>query len=1217
MKSSFLTGFILLLVLNGFSQQPDTASPVPDSINQRIFLVGDAGELQGDSHPVIDWLKKNVDWNEETNTVLFLGDNIYPYGLPLEGDPTYDISKKILDYQINLVKGKKSKAYFIPGNHDWRNGKLGGWQQVMNQQDYINSMEEKNIEAWPHNGCPGPIEIEVSDKVVVAIVDSQWFLFVHDKPGPGSNCESKTIEEFEVQLREIAAAHPNQLLVVAMHHPPYTYGVHGGDFTWKDHIFPLTAINPKLYIPLPVLGSVYPITRGIFGNIQDVNHPLYRALANTVIDAIKDHPYPVVVAGHDHSLQYILKDSIPYVVSGAGIKSTRAKTADDLLFSDVTQGFSVIEVWKSGKVDLKFFNINSKDYNSPTFNAPLKTIVQVTPPATMDTTRPVFDPEIVIAANPALKGSGLKNFLVGKNYRKEWTQPIRIQVLDMSKELGGLTPVKQGGGKQTRSLRVVDSSGKEWALRSVEKDPTAAIPPDLRQTFVKDVVRDGISASYPYGVLSMETFSKAAGVPYMRNRLVYLPDDPRLDRFRADFKNMMALMEERKPPGVEKTDNTDEVVLKMAKDNDDRVDQKEVLKARLLDNFVMDLDRHEGQWEWATRDTGKGKIYYPIPKDRDQVFYTNQGLIPRFVRKPWFAPELQGFRAKALNINTFNKAARNFDRVFLNQLTEEQWRKQVDSFLTTMTDDVIETALNQQPPEIHQYSKDKIISTLKERRKYFAGEMMEYYRFLSKTVTIVGSNQRELFTITKSDDGAVRVVVNKIAKDSTISSVMYDRTFTRDITRELRLFGLNDDDRFVITGGPSNIKIRIIGGSGNDEFINDGTGRKVKLYDASFEQNKISGSTRFREHINADPQVNSYNRLNFKYNFFNPGWKFEYNIDDGIFAGYEIMYTRQGFRKEPYGMRHYISGARAFNTGSWHFRYNADIIDAIGSSDLIIDADFRAPVNVTNFFGLGNETAYDKDHPKGIQYYRARYNLINVSVYLKKQLQSWMRINVGPSFQHFSLDSSQNLGRFVSTAFPGTDNATLYGSKTFLGADFKLDINSKNNPTIPTRGLLLDLGVRPLLGLNELSNNILQARMDMRIYMSLASKTKLVLATRLGWAKNYGDYEFPQAMYLGGTENLRGYRRDRFAGRSMLFNNTELRVKLFDFNTYLFPGSFGMLVFNDVGRVWADGENSNDWHVGYGGGIWIAPIRRFVITGMLAHSKEEKIIPRVTFGFQF
>src|SRR5690606_4765476 len=151
-----------------------------------------------------------------------------------------------------------------------------------------------------------------------------------------------------------------------------------------------------------------------------------------------------------------------------------------------------------------------------------------------------------------------------------------------------------------------------------------------------------------------------------------------------------------------------------------------------------------------------------------------------------------------------------------------------------------------------------------------------------------------------------------------------ERTFHPDITKELRIFGLNDDDRFVVEGGSSPIKIRVIGGSGNDVFVNNSSDGKVRLYDATFEKNSVTGN--FRNKMQNDPQVNRYDRLNFKYNFFNPGFKIEYNIDDGLFLGYEMMYTKQGFRKEPYSMRHYISGARAFNTGSLHFRYDADFI---------------------------------------------------------------------------------------------------------------------------------------------------------------------------------------------------------------------------------------------------------------------------------------------------
>jgi hypothetical protein len=1199
--------------------QVDSLRSIPDTINQRIFLIGDAGDMNTSTHPLIDWLKKNINWNDERNAVIFLGDNIYPLGLPLEGDPTYPHSKAILDDQISLVKDKKAKAFFIPGNHDWRNGKLGGWEQAVNQVDYINSLQLKNVQAWPLNGCPGPIEVELSDKVVVVLVDSQWFLFLHDKPGPGSTCSSKTLEEFGVELAEIAASHPNQMLVIASHHPMYSYGPHGGDYTWREHIFPFTAISPNLYIPLPVIGSIYPLARGVFGSVQDIPHPLYKTLTNTIEDVMRKHPYAISVAGHDHGLQFIMrnssKDTLSYVVSGAGSVLTRIRPGRFSQFADINLGFSVIEVYKSGRSEIKFYNLSSKDFNDPTYTHALKRIMPPPPPV-IDTTRIILDSIVYKPANSGLKGSGLSKFLLGDNYRKEWTTSLRLHVLDMGKELGGLTPLKQGGGKQTKSLRVVDTTGKEWALRSVQKYPDAAIPADLRKTVAKDIVAEGVSASYPYGALSMEPLSKAAGVPYLRDRLVYVPDDPRLQRFRGDFKNMVALMEEREPVGVKKTDNTDELFVKIENDNDDHVDQKQVLKARLLDMFVMDFDRHEGQWLWATRDTGRGKIYYPIPKDRDQVFFINQGVLPKIASSPSLVPELQGFRAHAKNIKTFNRAARNFDRTFLTELDQNTWKLAVDTFLSTMTDAVIENALQRQPNEIQNFSAGKITTLLKERRKYFKDEMLDYYRFLSKTVAIVGSNQREQFRVTKDENGNVHVITNKIAKDSSISSKIYDRVFDPKITSEIRIYGLKDDDRFIVEGPRSPIKIRLIGGSGNDQFINNGSGKKVLAYDVSFEKNNFSGSTNFKKIVKTNPQVNRYDRLNFKYNLFVPGLAFEYNIDDGLFIGPRFQLTRQGFRREPYGMRQSFEGKMAFKTSSLHFRYDADYIRAIGSADILVRSDFRAPVNVTNFFGLGNNTTIDLN-THGIEYYRVRYNIINATTYLSYQTQSWMRVNFGPSFQYFRLDSARNLHRFTTSPGSGLDHGTIYSPRHFLGADARIDINSRNNNIIPTRGLALDAGIRQLFAIDGRSNALMQANIDMRIFMSLFQYQRLVLATRFGWGRNYGDFQFPQAMYLGGTDNLRGFRKQRFAGRSMVYNNTELRIQIANFNTYLFGGVFGIQLFNDIGRVFLDHEESQRWHDGYGGGIWIAPIKRFVVTASLAHSKEEDLLPRLTFGFQF
>ena len=246
-----------------------------DSIRQRIFLIGDAGDLHSSKHPVVDWLIQNGNIDDERNLVLYMGDNIYPYGLPFKGEASYDYSKQILDYQISLVKDKKAQAIFIPGNHDWKNGKIGGWQQVKNQVDYINTLDMKNVEAWPQDGCPGPVEIKLNDSVVLVLLDSQWWLHLHEKPGPESQCEFKTEDQVITALEEIAESNKDNLMIVAMHHPMYSYGVHGGNYTLRHHLFPLTEIVPWLYIPLPGLGSVYAVSRGIFGNIQDVKHPMY------------------------------------------------------------------------------------------------------------------------------------------------------------------------------------------------------------------------------------------------------------------------------------------------------------------------------------------------------------------------------------------------------------------------------------------------------------------------------------------------------------------------------------------------------------------------------------------------------------------------------------------------------------------------------------------------------------------------------------------------------------------------------------------------------------------------------------------------------------------------------------------------------------------------------------------------------------------------------
>ena len=824
-------------------------------------------------------------------------------------------------------------------------------------------------------------------------------------------------------------------------------------------------------------------------------------------------------------------------------------------------------------------------------------------------------PDSVATSGSTFKTNHSRIFWMGANYRKEWNTPLKVPVIDLSKEHGGLTPKKRGGGKQTKSLRLEAPDGREYTLRSIAKFITSkTLPGDLQSEAAADLVSDGVSASYPYAALSIPVLAEAAGIPHGTAKIVYIPDDPKLGEFRKDFANMMALYEERLPDTVRKGYNTDEIVEKLEKDNDNDLDQLALLRIRILDMFVMDLDRHEDQWSWGAYDNGKGKMFYPIAKDRDQAFYINQGVIPRFVTAPSLVPQLEGFKAKSKDIRRFNFASRNLDRFFLNELTEQEWKKTVDEFLSKMTDEVIEKALAQQPVEIRDISAGKIISVLKNRRNYLAAEVMSYYRFISEIVSVTSSDKKELFDITRNDDGSMLVQVYKVNKDGDQSVKMYERKFDGAVTKEVRLYGFDGDDRFTVHGSNDKIKIRMIGGGGQDVFENTAKSGGGVVYDKSDGGNKITGP--FRNRMSKDSAVNSFQRIYYKYNESTPFISATYNKDDGLFLGLSYTFTRQGFRRTPYKTLHKISVNRAFATGAFNFKYRNEFIGALGPhTDILTDIEIRAPRNTTNFFGYGVNSVFVKS--KKIDYYRTRYNVGEFSLLIRKRFSDKVTMTIGPTFEYYDLNKEDNLKKNIFLTPPaGLNFSTLYHHQLYGGGKFSLSVDTRNNKVMPEKGVLWQTTVRSLVGLNDSSFNLTQLNSDFSFFVKLIPN-RLIFANRTGGGINMGQgFEFYNSQYLGNDDNLRGYRKERFAGRSKLYNQAELRLRLGNFKTYLFPGSFGLFAFFDAGRVWVKNDTDKKTLTGYGGGFWFSPLRRILLSIGYAVSKEDKL-PVIGFGWQF
>ena len=169
---------------------------------------------------------------------------------------------------------------------------------------------------------------------------------------------------------------------------------------------------------------------------------------------------------------------------------------------------------------------------------------------------------------------------------------------------------------------------------------------------------------------------------------------------------------------------------------------------------------------------------------------------------------------------------------------------------------------------------------------------------------------------------------------------------------------------------------------------------------------------------------------------------------------------------------------------------------------------------------------------------------------------------------------------------------------------------------LPIRGIHWETSVAGYYSIIDEGKNFIKVRSDLRMYFSFKRDPRVVFAFRFGGSSNIGDYEFYHANFLGSKTNLRGFRSNRFAGDHSFYQNTEIRLKLMNLKTYVFNGQLGILLFNDLGRVWVAGEYSESWHDGFGAGIWMTPFEFSALTLTYNMSGEESMID-FSFSFSF
>lgn len=1273
----------------------------PLQVESTIFLIGDAGEpLTDGKEPALKSLKRQIQLAPDSAFAIFLGDNIYPAGLPAASDPKRPEAERYLLGQLRAIDTSRAEGIFIPGNHDWDRYGRDGWEALKRQEEFVEKNLGRHGRFLPDGGCPGPVIVDVGKNLRVIILDTQWWLHEYEKPRhPNSNCSADTTSEILADLQKAITSAGHRAILIAAHHPLETHGIHGGFYGWRDHLFPLLNFSKYLWVPLPGIGSIYPLVRSLGISDQDLAGSGNEKMRHALEEVFAANPPLAYASGHEHSMQILKHSRLPsfLIISGHGSLGHTEPVSHDknTLFAHQHTGFvkldvldsgqvrlAVIEPTENGEKDIEVFSVwlreSAKAESQPSpssmgsgiglsadddaiagdqffapHGGPAMPRSSDEPAAAFQSTHDDSTASMdsmqttTVVPGAQYKAGGLHKFFFGAHHRDLWTKPIKAPVLDLATFRGGVTPIKRGGGFQTKSLRFRDSTGMQWQFRSIDKDPSKTLPRELRETVAKSIVQDQISSSHPYSALVVKRLAEALGVLHAEPILVVLPDDPRLGEFRAEFGGAFGLIEERPTdgpddePGFAGSDKivaTAKLFEELDEDNDDLVNPRDYLTARLLDIYVGDWDRHVDQWRWARFKENDKKVWKPIPRDRDQAFAFFDGLFPSLAEKRWVVRQLENYKKDEPDVISLTYSGRHLDRRILPRLSYDEWCAVTDKVESKLTDTAIDEAVDNLPPEIQEIESYELTHRLLDRRDMLPMLSDQFYKYLARYVDVRLSKRNEFVSVNRLDNGDVAVTVFKRDKETgekRKDAVVYERTFRRGETGEIRIYLMGGDDKVELAGKvSSSIIVRVLGGEGKDEFADESkvsgyflglvpfipdTESKTFFYDSKDSSSFIAGPSTKIIYKQIEPvqppQFSSaqapVERRDYGHDV-RPVPFLGFTADEGFFFGGGPAVTRYSFGKYPYAYKFSLLGNYAFRSGAFRIALAAEVVDVFPGARLNIEGQISVPRSVGNFYGFGNESVRDEDL-EADDFYKVKTDNYSLRPKLSFKMHDKLDWYVGAGYSFTNLKRKDS--PFVRLL---ADSLGLYGAGKFRQLYFStgIEIDTRDRKVASSRGIYAAFDVAHNPDILDLNDRYTRLSGETRFYLSDTLLTEFTLAFRIGGQKLYGTFPFFEAAFLGGKSSLRGFRNYRFAGEAAAYGNVDLRFYLKRI-WMIFPADFGMFIFADAGRVWVDGVSPGDWHTDTGAGIWFAPVRRdFTISIGAGFSKEAtQVIAGLGFAF--
>jgi hypothetical protein len=827
----------------------------------------------------------------------------------------------------------------------------------------------------------------------------------------------------------------------------------------------------------------------------------------------------------------------------------------------------------------------------------------------------------VIAGRPEYDRSGYHKAHFGEGYRKLWTTPYETPVLDLRTFAGGLTPVRQVGSMQSIGLALQGKDGRSYTFRTMDKDPTKILPPEWRDSFPAALFQDQTTASHPGAAVIVPALAEAVGVAHTSPVLVYMPDDPELAEFRATFGGKAGAIDEYPTAakegyagfqGAAEILSTAEL-WELWKRGEARVDREALLRARLLDLFLGDWDRHNGNWRWMRLPGREGLV--PLPEDRDQAFADFGGAVMALARTA--QPKLVSWREDYENISGLLVQGREIDEWLLSGLERAAFEQAAREVQGRLTDAVIEAAAGRLPKEWLALPDQDLAADLKKRRDRLPQAAAAFYETRAKWVNVQGTDRDDLARLTRNADGSAVLELFRVTADGTASEPYFKRRFLPRETSEVRVYLNGGADRFSSSGPRGGIGVHVSGGTGQDR-LDDSGGGGTRSYDvtggAVVKGPGTKVNTRPWTRVPAKPETPWMEKQDFgSIALLQPlVW---WEPDPGIVLSLGATRYGYGFRKHPYSSMQHAAVELKTKRGAFGGNYTGDFRWARPGFTTLVELEADGAENY-NFYGFGNETRKVRDELNEADQ-RVFSGFFSLLAY--ENPRRTFSIGLGPEVKY-----SKN--RAEDRTLIGVQQPYGFGDFGQAGARLRVKVDTRGR-------FLAGLGPAGFAPGSKRSDTGLKAEVEAAFYPGAWDvedafgvawgevtgywqlHSRVTVAARVGGQKLWGRYPWHESAFIGGSDSVRGYDRNRFAGDASAYGNAQVMVGLFDLNLVL-PIRVGLLGLADAGRVWVAGEGSDKWHPSAGGGVFLRLLTTDLVAhGLLAHGDEgTKFYVNIGFG---